>query len=428
MQNFSFPRSLVPSSLYRGLCWLPLAVLPGCGSVAATDYLGEAMLSLSGSVVVDNPQAPSELVPVLAFERPGAGGRASGYALSDVEYRGDFPARFELGVYEPPPLDAMYAAEDGAGLAYAWGRIGAVAPVHPELLTPSNSVESSFCLGKECYTDVLRCGFGGGCYGERRHCSLPERFDPPGVAYQGCREVGTRGDVTWVPAAPVARSGYEDSDCDGDRCQVTYESCADETGACEPRADGSCRPPESQCFARILDCSYVEAAPAAPAPEELDPLRWSERQDLSGCGVVGRSGDLALAEDPNEWFAGLSDEAFVVYLPDGFDPAAFEQRVGVPAPERSGYSLLTLAPWSAETEGAYSRCREQTEPPLVDAYNAAHGTRYVLSDEGIDAGTELGSALLDNLLRCSLRVRSSWDLDPASADLELHVALPPVFD
>jgi hypothetical protein len=400
----------------------------GCGTQASTDYLGESLLTLSGSVIVDNPEAPRDLVPVLAFEKPREGALSNSYLLQDVEHTGAFPSRFRLGVFEPPPEAALFdvTTASGAQLRYAWARIAAVAPAHPAVMAQTSLSESSYCLGRECYTERARCDMFDECYFEREHCSLPSWFDARGVEESLCSEVAIGGDVAAIPASPWGYSISEDDHCDAGVCARTYEWCRDPSGgdSCSARPDGSCRAAPDNCFSRTVACVEDKGLPMLPP--ELDEARWMERDDLTGCGIVSQQGNLDYAANPNEWLAGISDDVYVVYLPEaGFDAAAFEELLGAP-PAQPGFSTLLLEPWDDVNLAAYQACSQRSQAALIDDYNREHGTAFSV-EEGV-SDTDLGIQLIERALRCSREVRGSWQPGKVAGGLTLQVSVPLAYE
>ena len=394
-----------------------LLALGGCGTQVSNEYFGETLLGLRGSVIVDNPEAPRELVPVLAFQRPREGAPPNTYLLEDVLHRGQFPARFELAVVLPPPAEAMqtFTTPSGGHVSYAWAQLGAVAPEHPLLLAQTNTHESSYCLGRECYTERSRCDRFEDCYFEREHCSLPSWYDALVPQASLCQEVATGGDISAVAASPDGYARFESGTCDGSGpCEHTYEWCA------TTPQDTESHPPPDKCFSRSIACS---AEPLPKLPGEIDESRWPERTDLSHCGIVSQQGNLDYAANPSEWLAGISNDVFVVYVEPGFDVSAFEQATGLPAPELPGYSTFVLEPWNETNLAAYQSCSERETGRLIADYNLAHGTSFS-AEEGVSSSSELGEALLLATDRCTRTVNGSW-LSDAEQDLTLHVGLPP---
>jgi hypothetical protein len=414
------------SSVALHLSWLSCLALSvgalGCGSQVSPEYFGEALLSLRGSVVVDNPDAPSDLVPVLAFDLAPPG-HAPISLLADVAHRGEFPARFQLAVFDPPPARAMYELRTATGreLTYAWAQIAAVAPDHPSVIAQTNPLETSYCIGRECYTDITHCDEVDECYYERQHCTLPARFDEQ-YGESDCRQVGTIGDIGAILPSPEGWGQFDDGSCDEDSCQHVYTWCAPGLDCAPPEVDG-CRPPADECYARVVECAYDPDAPVpASSSEELDYAHWRDRDDLSGCEVT-RQGNLDYAASPGDWLAGFSYDVFVSYVPDGFDPIAFEEAIGVPAPDRSGYSLFVLDEYDAEVEARFNACWQGKGAEVIAAYNLEHGTDYTI-EGGIPQGAPFSGQLLDIYVRCNLTTRGHWYPDPLSADLLLHVDVP----
>jgi hypothetical protein len=395
-----------------------------CGTQASNDYTGDALFGLTGSVVIDDPAAPADVLPVVAYTRPAAGSPEwSGYTLADVIYRGEFPARFRLSIFEPPPEDALVEVDTPLGrhLRYAFGRLGAVLPDHPHFVVRADTLEASFCLGKECYLDRSRCSPAGNCYYEREHCTLPARYETRSPAYSACQELPSSGNVAELQPSPAGFAQYEDASCTETTCELDYEWCRDSGAACVDRGDGNCKPPLEDCRTRRIECAYNPdlVGSGDSTTDELDPLHWRERSDLTNCGLVTQTGNLDFENDPNAWLAGISGEVFVIYLPDGFDPEAFEEEVGVAAPGHAGYSLLVLDPANDPDDRDYDECRQAEGQSLIDAYNAEHGTAYVLGS--VDAASDLGGELLEDAFRCFLRAQGEWRPDPLSVELTLHV-------
>lgn len=421
-------RAPSPSPLLR---FLLATLATGCGSQVSREYYGESLLALRGSVILDSTRgSPSNLVPVLAYDRPVRGAISRGFQLVDVVYRGSFPSRFALDVFAPPPPEAFREIQTPLGrtLTYAWGTVAAVAPEHPSVLAASNLREWSYCLGKACFVDRSRCASEDNCYYERERCSLPDRFDVPNDAYSNCREVATRGDLSTLPPSTMGIQRYGDASFSGDSAEITYTVCPIFDESCEQRPDGTCRPADSTCYSRVVECTFDEARARSLEPltyPEVEEEHWKERSDLSNCGLVTQLGNPDLAEDTAEWFAGLSDDAYIVYLPEGFDPLAFEEMTGVPAPSHPGYSFLLLT-WNQRAEAAFAECRARTEQPMIDAYNAEHGTNYS-AEVGVPSDTELGTALLENYVRCYRRSSGEWLSDPGSRELSLHVGPPSAY-
>ena len=145
--------------------------LPGCDSQAGADYRGEPLLSVNGSVVIQNQNPPSNLVPALAFITKQT------LSFTDVEVSGEFPARFRLDVFEPPPPSSLYDWEDPGDEnepTYAMGFITAVSANHPASVPTEVDDSRGYveCSPDGCTRVVDLCAPGEGCYRSVTKCDL----------------------------------------------------------------------------------------------------------------------------------------------------------------------------------------------------------------------------------------------------------------
>lgn len=75
-----------------------LALCAGCESQVGEGYEGEAILTLEGSVELGEGEVADQ-VPVLAFSTPDF----NAFLLVEARVEGEYPARFRMSVFEPPP-------------------------------------------------------------------------------------------------------------------------------------------------------------------------------------------------------------------------------------------------------------------------------------------------------------------------------------
>src|SRR5689334_23343864 len=101
---------------------------PACGSQATPDYAGETLLSLVGSVTIEDDQTDGKLVPALAFQNDK--GRLD---IMDVEVHGEFPSNFSLAVHRPPGKESLMEGPPGEP-RFALGFITAVTAEHPRFI------------------------------------------------------------------------------------------------------------------------------------------------------------------------------------------------------------------------------------------------------------------------------------------------------
>ena len=92
------------------LAGLPPA-LAGCDPLADSDYVGEPMFTLKGTLVATSKDAPSASGVALAWQDPAAAG-GPGIATSVVPVQTELPATVTIHVPLPPPDAARFAFDD----------------------------------------------------------------------------------------------------------------------------------------------------------------------------------------------------------------------------------------------------------------------------------------------------------------------------
>lgn len=151
---------------------ISLFALLGCDAQASPAYLGEALLTISGSVEIDSERDRGKLVPALAFFSE----QSSALHIVETEVEGEFPSDFVLRVYTPPP-DATIEASDERPPA-AIGYITAVTEDHPDSIRYARDVSGGGVCSANDGDQVPLCEYydewcpsdGGECYMERRRC------------------------------------------------------------------------------------------------------------------------------------------------------------------------------------------------------------------------------------------------------------------
>jgi hypothetical protein len=163
-----------------------MALLCACDPQASTAYVGEPLLTMSGSVELSSHKTEGTLRPALAFLNQSSGE----IRIVDVEAEGEFPAGFTMHVYDPPPDSALdpiasNSADPPAAIAF----ITAVTASHPDTIefavNGETSVSPALCNGQPCScpaegcprTQTRLCTNGGkACYTETVTCP---RSDSP---------------------------------------------------------------------------------------------------------------------------------------------------------------------------------------------------------------------------------------------------------
>lgn len=237
-------------------------LLAGCQAEVGTDYRGEALLSLKGSVVLDD-QSMADQVPVLAFYSQ------SGFALLDVHVEGEFPSRFNLEVFEPPPQAAMTDPETGT----VSGFLTVVPKDHPSLVQAVSVGDYGMCSadGTACTEQLNLCIMGGGiCLQRELSC-----------ASQECPVVG---DVP-IPPDQVTCQGYAES---GGTDLMTLDEQCNAAGQCD-RLFRKCGLPNAYSsfaeFGRELSCEVVSES-GDERVKAFDSVYESALQSAVGYDVV----------------------------------------------------------------------------------------------------------------------------------------------
>ena len=170
----------------------------GCDAQFSPEYLGDPLLTVSGSVEISNGRTEGQLIPALAFTNQSDGL----VDIVEVGVHGEFPSDFRLDVYERPPEGAFFAAGHQRGEPrIALGYITAVSSDHPDRIrfaTSQHVMASAGCLDegctKTCESEGIECRVltnewcqsdGTTCYQEVMFCPTLEAWAPD------CRIEGT---------------------------------------------------------------------------------------------------------------------------------------------------------------------------------------------------------------------------------------------
>ncbi|HKP60025.1 MAG TPA: hypothetical protein VJV78_25045 [Polyangiales bacterium] len=162
-----------------------------CDAQFSPEYLGDPLLTVSGSVEISEDRTEGRLIPALAFTNQGDGQ----VDIVEVGVHGEFPSDFRLDVYERPPREAFFEASHQRGEPrLALGYITAVSSDHPDKIrfaTNQNVMASAGCLDPECTktceSEGVECRVltnewcqsdGTTCYQEVMFCPTLEAWAP----------------------------------------------------------------------------------------------------------------------------------------------------------------------------------------------------------------------------------------------------------
>jgi hypothetical protein len=203
----------------------------GCGSQASPDYKGEALLTLRGSVEIEQAPESGDLEPALAFFDMETGK----VHIVEVEVEGEFPSDFTLRVMAPPPDEAFF--EGPAGIRSALGYITAVTEDHPKSFRYSTQTGGAgYCYGdaestcdhvsrwcsgdeehRECYSEIERCSGGdapvvsGIAGGGPQTCEVIETEGDPGLKDTWAHFAGLSEDLVLVYLSEALEADAKDA-------------------------------------------------------------------------------------------------------------------------------------------------------------------------------------------------------------------------
>lgn len=144
------------------LHWLTAVVVcSACDRQVDRNFQGDSLLRVTGSVAIPLGLEGRDLVPVLAFDANSPKNEhVCGYSenasrIVEVEAQGNFPSRFTIDVFDPPPDDAIIKRQKDSP-AYAIGYIAAVPAKHPDAILALPPNEKTFRQWRDI--EVEECG------------------------------------------------------------------------------------------------------------------------------------------------------------------------------------------------------------------------------------------------------------------------------
>lgn len=168
------------------LAWMCVPLLAACDAQVSPAYRGEALLTMTGKVEIQDDPTEGTLIPALAWMN----NKKSEIDISEVEVEGEFPSKFTIHVYDPPPDELLQpVSDDDDSVLGAAAYITAVTEKHPASVryaSNGNSTASGTgCAGDDCSCGAQGCisitelctADGTSCYKETRTC--PRVDSPP---------------------------------------------------------------------------------------------------------------------------------------------------------------------------------------------------------------------------------------------------------
>jgi hypothetical protein len=315
-----------------------------CSAQAGTDYRGESIFGIQGSVVVRDG-ADTNLVPTLAFFSPG------GLRIVDGVVAGQFPSKFSFDVTDPPPDDAVVPMQYGPGRtgSIALGSLVMLRPDHADTIPyltggGSTTYDSTGLIGTRIEE---QCSAPGQCRRRTLECTTSE-----------CELLQASGDPAVKTQAAGSMSGlYPAGDYD-----FTLEAYYGQDG---------------QYYREFRRCDLAGLGPTDSV--------WSGGT-IETCRVLQETRD-PLFVDYRE--IDTAAKGFIVLFaaqdyPD-FPVGALER----------GYDLVVrVALRTAEQWVAHETCAEDAAVAAVARFNLAHNTSYPVHGGAL---TDSEEAELDRL-------------------------------
>lgn len=197
------------SAALFGVAFIGASVVSACDSQASSDYQGESLLTLQGSVTIGETAVEGELVPALAFMLNN-----ESISVVDVEVNGDFPSSFTLNVFDPPPAHrigdlAQYPGEPRGclGLITAVPAVHEVEPAFASLINIMRGSDGAGGVGGgvagnggaaagPCPIDAEWCPDEGECRREHYLCPDQETCNAANDynGFRGCTLEASEGD------------------------------------------------------------------------------------------------------------------------------------------------------------------------------------------------------------------------------------------
>jgi hypothetical protein len=141
---------------------LCLGAASGCDAQVGEDYQGEPLLSVQGTVLLNDTQSGEDLVPALVLALPPD--NEFFFDVIDGEVTGDFPAEFRFDVMTPPPERSLGDYKLPSGERVGTGALAFLAML-PKDHPPAVAMELGYAV---CPEDARTCTEeASACVGER---------------------------------------------------------------------------------------------------------------------------------------------------------------------------------------------------------------------------------------------------------------------
>jgi hypothetical protein len=304
------------------------------------DYTGEVLLSIEGSVVVEEG-TDDQLLPALAFTvyDPAEGAVSLdgvGFEVVDGITEGEYPSKFRFQVTAPPPQNVMWPSslmDPSLSGSYASGFLVMLPPDHPQTFSSHSGMRALVgCDDEECLTvrrEDETCDRAGLCRTQTLRCATQE-----------CELVLALGDPAIVEQSVGGTSASRQIGDD----YVTYRSHCNA---------------EFECYREVYRCD------GRGLPSSLIDMDW--KGSIEHCEVLEETRDPGFVDF---WEVSTAEDYWVIFASDDHPEHPI-------APLRRGYNLVEWVDDSTVEQWIdWKVCQDDAVNAAVQEFNREQGTDY----------------------------------------------------
>jgi hypothetical protein len=328
-------------------CLGAFGVAGGCDSEAGSEYTGEVLLKLDGTVTATSA-IDSSLVPALLFVTPTG---STSYVV-DGKMTGEFPSRFTFKVASPPPESAFFAPS-GSDLhgQVAMADFALLPSNHPKTLDALNYTNNvSTCttaeFGQPCTVDNTFCNSKNACFVQHLGC-----------VHTQCPIAFSSGDATLSESdLSVNANAYSSIDSTGSIATV-YRGVFDHADI-------------NHNHQEIRVCQW----------SGIYDTVWTEGY-VDQCTLNSETGDTSV--DVLTSISLMGRGLSIVYMSEANPSSSI-------GPLKKGYNVLRSGPQTEDELVAFTKCQADANYLAVLEYNQTNGTTYL--PMGVNSDTVPGYA------------------------------------
>jgi hypothetical protein len=185
-----------------------LACLASCDSFAGNDYVGEPLITLSGSFAPSSTAPAGHVGGIVLLWQDAEGAGGPGKSAMAVPVSIEFPAAFHVAVPAPPPPEVMFGFPDGPQLAECYVYVvDDVATRHPNRFFGSDRTHALVYAAGDVAAGTMAATYLGGPMTAGFHLRRYTPADTPSPAQAELIARCTAGGDP--PAACAGRRHYQ---------------------------------------------------------------------------------------------------------------------------------------------------------------------------------------------------------------------------